>query len=156
MSNRLAAKRRKTAPGAGPPFVGGLLRLAWQRVRAQVHAAIMAAGFRDLQEAHFPAFSYPLPNGTPPSDFARQSRISRQAAHHLLGQMEALGYFERRAGKASARRLIYLTRRGERVAAAIYASLRALETQWAAEIGPARFEAFIAVLRELAEADEAA
>lgn len=148
MSSR-AAKAAKQVETAGPPFIGALLRLTWQRVRAHMHAAIRAGGFNDLQEAHFPAFSYPLPNGTRPSEFARQLRISRQAANHLIGQMEALGYFERRTEKNSSRRLIYLTRRGERVAETIYASLRKLQVQWAREIGPVRFAEFMTVLRDL-------
>jgi hypothetical protein len=52
----------------GPPYVGALLRICWQRVRAHLHDAIRANGFTDLQEAHFAAFSYPLPSGVRPSE----------------------------------------------------------------------------------------
>lgn len=150
--------RRKRAPAAppaaipdGPPFVGGLLRIAMGKSRAHVEQAMHDADFHDLPAANFPAFAYPLPDGMRPSDFARHRGISRQAANHLLGQMEALGYFERRAAKAGGRRLIYLTRRGERVAETIYAALRELQKQWAAKVGPERFALFMEVLRELAE-----
>jgi DNA-binding MarR family transcriptional regulator len=40
--------------------------------------------------------------------------MSRQATNYLVGQMEELGYVERRVGPAGDRRLVYLTKRGER------------------------------------------
>lgn len=147
------AKRKtlsKSAPADGPPFVGGLLRLTMRRSRAHIEKAMHDAGFTDLNQSNFLALSFPLPNGTRPSDFARQRGVSRQAANHLLTQMEALGYFERRTAKGGSRRLIYLTRRGERVAEVIYGALRGLHREWAAKVGPARFAAFMEVLRELA------
>lgn len=130
----------------GPPFVGALLRLCWQHARAHMHEAIRAHGFTDLQEAHFAIFSYPLPDGVRPSDLARQLRMSRQATNYLVGQMEALGYLERRVGSEGDRRLIYLTERGHQVTQVIYACLRELQVQWAKEVGQDRFEVFLEVL----------
>jgi DNA-binding MarR family transcriptional regulator len=134
---------------SGPPFVGALLRLCWQRVRAHIDDAIRANGFADLQEAHFVVFSYPLPHGVRPSDLARQLRMSRQATNYLLGQMEGLGYLERRDAPGGDRRLVYLTERGSKVADVIYASLRELQAQWADEVGPDRFKTFMDVLKLL-------
>jgi DNA-binding MarR family transcriptional regulator len=136
---------------SGPPYVGALLRLCWLRVRARMHDAIRANGFTDLQEAHFAVFSYPLPDGVRPSDLARQLRMSRQATNYLVGQMEALGYLERRVGPHGKRTLVYLTERGWRVAHVIYACLRELQTQWAEEAGRERFRTFMDVLRLLAK-----
>lgn len=144
---------RPKIPSDGPPFVGGLLRLTMRRSRAHIEKAMHDAGFTDLNAANFLALSYPLPEGTRPSDFARQRGITRQAANHLLSQMEELGYFERRLAKGDKRRLIYLTRRGERVAEVIYEALRELHRDWAVQIGPARFATFMGVLRELAEVE---
>jgi DNA-binding MarR family transcriptional regulator len=137
--------------GSGPPFVGALLRLCWQRVRAHIQEAIRANGFTDLQEAHYAVFSYPLPHGVRPSDLARQIHMSRQATNYLIGQMEGLGYLERRAGPNGERRLVYLTGRGSRVADVIYTSLRELQVQWADDVGHERFEAFMDVLRLLSK-----
>lgn len=132
-----------------PPYVGALLRLCWQRARDHMHEAVRNAGFTDIQEAHFAAFSYPLPEGVRPSDFARQIRMSRQAANYLIGQMEELGYLERRAGPENGRRLIYLTKRGWDVVETIYGALHELQKQWASEVGQERFRDFMAVLRTL-------
>jgi len=134
-----------------PPFVGALLRLCWQRVRRHMYDAIQDAGFGDLDEAHFAVFAYPLPQGMRASDLARQLRMSRQATNYLVGQLERLGYLERRAGPDNGRRLIFMTDRGWRVADVIYASLRQLQKQWAEEIGNQRFHNFLEVLKFLSK-----
>ncbi|MDG4875355.1 MarR family transcriptional regulator [Mesorhizobium sp. WSM4935] len=137
------------AKTSGPPFVGALLRLCWQNVRAKIREAIRGHGFTDLQEPHFAIFSYPLPDGVRPSELARQLRMSRQATNYLVGQMEALGYLERRVGSGGDRRVIYLTERGRRVAEVLYSCLRELQMQWAQEVGQDRFDVFLEVLRQL-------
>jgi DNA-binding MarR family transcriptional regulator len=137
----------------GPPFVGALLRLCWQRVRLRLNAAIREAGFTDLQDSHLPVFSWPAPEAIRPSDLARRIGMSRQAANHVIGQMEALGYLERRAAADGTRRLIHLTPRGRAVFETIHDCLRGLQADWAAEIGEARFAAFMSVLRHFAVAE---
>lgn len=146
----MTSQNADAAVEGGPPFVGALLRLCWRRVRDRMHEAIRAAGFTDLQDAHLPVFSYPLPNGVKPSELARQIGMSRQAANHLITQMEAFGYLERRAPEGSERRLVYLTERGWRVGETIFACLRDLHAEWAAEIGHERFRDFMDVLLRLA------
>jgi len=53
--------------------------------------------------------------------------MSQQATNYLIGQIEGLGYLERRVGRDGDRRLVYLTERGSRVADVIYASLHELQ-----------------------------
>jgi DNA-binding MarR family transcriptional regulator len=149
MSTRTASDAQPTVSRA-PPFVGALLRLTWMRVRERMFEEIRRAGFTDLQETHFSVFSYPLPNGVKPSELARRMRMSRQATNYLVGQLEQLGYLERRLvpGK-SHRRLVYLTDRGWRVGETIFGCLQAIETEWADKVGASRFDDFMSVLREL-------
>lgn len=154
MSTDLESENTSEAHGASsPPFIGALLRLSWQRVRGHMHEAIRAAGFADLQDAHFAVFSYPLPNGVRPSDLARQIRMSRQATNYLIAQLEELGYLERRAPEGSERRLVHLTGRGWQVADTIHACLQQLQAQWADEVGSERFSVFMDVLRHLSKED---
>jgi DNA-binding MarR family transcriptional regulator len=134
----------------GPPFVGALLRLCWQRARARIREAVREAGFTDLQEAQLLVFSYPPPDGVRPSELARRLFMSRQAANHVIQQMETLGYLERRAPEGGERRLVYLTPRGWAVGEVIIASMRALQAEWAEEIGAQRFAEFVGVLKQLA------
>jgi DNA-binding MarR family transcriptional regulator len=129
-----------------------MARLCFLRARARVEAAIRSVAGTDLHETHLAVFSYPLPDGVRPSELARRLNMSRQAANHVIAQLEAQGYLERRMseGGSSNRRLVYLTPRGWQVAEAIWASMRDLQAEWAAQIGPERFATFVEVLRELA------
>jgi DNA-binding MarR family transcriptional regulator len=141
--------RQASGKVPGQPFFGALLRMTWEHVRDHLSRAIRDAGFSDLQEAHFPMFSYPVPDGIRPSDLARQKRMSRQAMNYLIVQLEELGYVERRAPEGGDRRLIYLSARGKQVVDVILATMRRLHTQWAREIGEQRFNDFVDVLRQL-------
>jgi DNA-binding MarR family transcriptional regulator len=125
------------------------LRLTWQRVRARLQDAVRDAGFTDLQDAHFAAFTYPLPDGVRPSELARNMRMSRQAANYLIVQLEGLGYLERHAPPGSDQRLVYLSERGRQVGETIYACLRQLQAEWADEVGHSEFNRFMEVLRHL-------
>lgn len=151
-----SANRELAEPAPAPPYVGALLRLCWQKARRHLQEAVKDAGFTDLQEAHFSVFSYPLPDGVKPSDLARRMHMSRQATNYLVGQLEELGYLERRAAPGGDRRLVYLTEQGWRVADTIHSSMRDLQRQWAEAVGPQRFNDVMEVLRLLAAEDQRA
>src|SRR5271156_800528 len=134
----------------GAPYVGALLRQCLEHVRARIEADIRAAGFTDLQPAHLAVFSFPAPDGMRPSDLARRIRMSRQATNHIIGQLEALGYIERRAERKGERRRIYLTPRTWGMVKVVHATLLEIQAQWAAEIGQERFGEFMTTLRRFA------
>ncbi len=138
----------------GPPFVGALLRMCLQIVRGRMQDAARDAGFTDLQDSHWAMITYPAADGVRPSDLARRVRISRQAANHLIAQLEALGYFERRSPEGSARRLVFLTQRGKDLAATIHACLRGIHAEWAAEVGAERFAVMLDALRVLSRPED--
>jgi DNA-binding MarR family transcriptional regulator len=149
MSDRKS--RRADAPAdEGPPYVGALLRQCLEHVRARIEADLRSAGFTDLQPVHLAAFSFPPPDGVRPSDLARRIRMSRQATNHIIGQLEALGYLERRAPRKGERRLIYLTPRSWEMVKTVHATLLEIQAEWAADIGADRFDAFLSTLRRLA------
>ena len=134
----------------GPPYVGALLRQCFEHVRARIEADLKSAGFTDLQPAHLAVFSFPAPDGMRPSDLARRLRMSRQATNHIIGQLEALGYLERRAERKGERRRIYLTPRTWGMVKVVHATLLEIQAEWAAEIGPDRFGDFMTLLRRFA------
>ena len=142
--------RTEATVDEGPPYVGALLRQCLEHVRARMEADIKAAGFTDLQPAHLAVFSFPPPDGMRPSDLARRIRMSRQATNHIIGQLEALGYLERRATRKSERRRIYLTPRTWGMVKVVHATLLEVQGEWAAEIGPDRFGDFMTTLRRFA------
>ncbi|NGM18444.1 winged helix-turn-helix transcriptional regulator [Roseomonas stagni] len=142
-----------SSEGTGPPYVGALAHQLYRLARERVVQSIRDAGGTDVHETHLPVFSYPLPDGMRPADLARRLGMSRQAGNHAIQQLEALGYLERRpAPGGGTRRLVYLQPRGWRIAEAIWASMRALEAELAAEVGEERFATFMAVLREVTAA----
>src|SRR3954462_14605029 len=80
----------------GPPLIGALLRLPWEAVQRRMLERLHDLGFDDLDAAHVNVFQYPGPQGARPSELAARLRISKQALNYLLGQLERLGYLERR------------------------------------------------------------
>ena len=68
--------------------------------------------------------------------------MTKQATNYLLGQLETLGYIERRAQKGSSRRLVFLTRRGWQSIDRHRAAVLEVEEQWANAIGKKRFKDF--------------
>jgi len=128
---------------------GGLLRLAWQRVRREMITALVEAGYAELDESLFAVFAYPLPDGVRPTDIAHKIGMTRQATNYLIAQLEAAGYLERRAPRGSSRRLVHLTKRGWQLAETMFGIMRGLQSQWAKEVGQERFDHFLEVLRML-------
>ena len=89
-----------------------------------------------------------------PIDLAEQANMTKQAMNYRIGELEKLGYMERRGDGAGGRRLVYLTRRGWQVFEAIWTAQKQLQREWAAKLGKKRFDEFMNTLRQLSEFDE--
>jgi len=135
----------ETPQPLGPPLIGALLRGPWEVVRERMLAGLHARGFGDLTAAHLTVLQYPGPSGTRPSELAARTRMSRQALNYLLGQLEHLGYLERRRAPGDGARRVYLTARGDGAMTAIREVVAELEVEWAERLGREEF----ATLREL-------
>lgn len=147
--SRARSATRETAATRKPPFVGALLRMAYQAARRRQYRALIERGFNDLTQAHLSVLVYPPPDGVRPTDLAERTYMTKQAMNYLLIQLESLGYIERRAEKARGRRLVFLTRRGWQMFETQWASMHRLETEWAGIIGQSRFDEFMRTLRQL-------
>src|SRR5215831_1350712 len=139
------SSRRANRPA---PYVGALLRLTYQVTRERQLQAQARHGFSDLNQALLSVLVYPPPDGVRPGDLAERTNMTKQAINYLLGQLEKLGYVERKA-VTGRRRLIYLTKRGWEVFETQWAAMRQLEEEWSKRVGQKRFEDFLSVLREL-------
>lgn len=137
---RAGARRLEKMP------LGAMLRLGWHEARRHMLADLRASGFTELDDAHLLVFQYPGPDGLRPSDLSRRMRTSRQATNYLLVQLESLGYVERRASAAPARRRIRLTASGLRVQTAMRSSMRRFERRWRRRAGASRYRTFVDVL----------
>jgi len=134
----------------GPPLIGALLRLPWEAARRRLLDALHAAGFTDLNASHLSILLYPGPQGLRPSDLAADRQMSRQSVNYLLGQVEALGYLERRSDPHDQRsKRLALTPRGRRAAVVMRKSMADLEKEWADELGATRFTDLKALLTDL-------
>src|SRR6476469_7408798 len=101
----------------GPPLIGALLRMPWQSVQERMLAGLRERGFTDLGPAHLTVLQWPGPDDQRPSQLAAQTRMSKQALNYLLGQLEQLGYLQRRDDPHDQRyKRILLTDRGRRAA----------------------------------------
>jgi DNA-binding MarR family transcriptional regulator len=142
--------RNFTRNASPPPLVGALLRRPLQEVRRRIHANLVASGFDDIHPAHLNVFQYPGPRGMRPSQLARAADMTKQAMNHLLGQLTALGYLERRSLPGGKRgTTIWTTARGEAAVKVMRETVTALEAEWAAILGKQRFRELRILLGEL-------
>ena len=136
------------APTPPPPLIGALLRRPFETVRERMLAGLHERGFSDLVAAHLDVFQYPGPDGQRPSELAQRARMSKQALNYLLGQMEKLGYLERRRdGEDQRFKRIHLTQRGQAAVRAIREIVLEVEADWEHQLGTTGF----AQLRDLLE-----
>jgi DNA-binding MarR family transcriptional regulator len=135
------------------PFVGALLRMTNLVSRERSLRMLAERGFTDLNQALLSGFFWPPPDGVRPIDLAGQANMTKQAMNYLIGELEKLGYMERRSDAQGGRRLVYLTRRGWQVFEAIWTAQKQLQKEWAAELGKKRFDDFMSALHQLSEFD---
>ena len=136
----------------GPPMIGALLRVPWEAVQRHMLERLHERGYDDLDAAHLSVFQYPGPQGARPTELAARLRISKQALNYLLGELERLGYVERRPDPDDLRaKRVALTRRGTSVVRVIRAAVSEMETAWADRLGPERFAQLRASLLDLNE-----
>src|SRR5881409_4450199 len=120
----------------GPPLIGALLRLPWDAVQRHMLERLHERGFGDFDAAYLTVFQYPGPQGARPSELAARLRISKQALNYLLGELERLGYLERRADLDDLRsKRIALTPRGIAAVGVIREAVGEVETAWAQQLG---------------------
>ncbi len=143
----------KAAPGPfGPPLIGALLRLPWETVRRRMLERLHERGFDDLEAAHLSVFLFPGPQDAKPSELAARLRASKQSVNHLLGQLERLGYLERRDDPDDLRaRRIHLTPRGRSAVLTIREAVAEVERDWERRLGAKRLALLRQMLRELSE-----
>jgi DNA-binding MarR family transcriptional regulator len=122
--------------------------MTYRATRVRTLEALIERGMADLNPALLAVFVYPPPDGVRPTELADRLNMTKQALNYLLGQLEALGYIERRTGEGS-RRLVFLTRRGWKVFETQWETMYNLENEWSAIIGVKKFDEMMDALRQL-------
>ena len=134
----------------GPPLIGALLRMPWDAVQQHMLDRLHETNFGDFDAAYLSVFQYPGPQGARPSELAERLRISKQALNYLLGELERLGYLERRADPDDRRsKRIALTPRGIAAVGVIREAVGEIETAWTQQLGITRFDELRNLLVEL-------
>lgn len=128
-------------------------RVVWQWIRREIQAAVVAAGFDDLNAAHVALFRYPTLDGRRPSDLAEEMQITRQSVNELLGHLERHGYLVRDTDPSDNRsRRIRLTERGRAVEDATFVAAARAERDAAKLVGDDRIEELRRTLTDLISA----
>src|SRR5438874_2380959 len=136
----------------GPPLIGALLRMPWEEVQRGMLNRLHERGYNDLDAAHLNVFQYPGPQGARPSQLAARLRISKQALNYLLGELERLGYLERRPDPDDLRsKRVALTPRGTSAINVIREAVGEVETAWAQQLGAERFTQLRNLLIDLSQ-----
>jgi DNA-binding MarR family transcriptional regulator len=134
----------------GPPLIGALLRVPWEAVQRHMLERLHERGFDDLDAAHLTVFRYPGPQGARPTELAARLGTSKQALNYLLGELERLGYLERRPDPDDLRsKRVSLTPRGVSMGLTMREAVGEMEAAWARELGPERFSQLRDLLLEL-------
>jgi len=123
-------------PIEDPPLMGALLRMPVDAWRQRMLDDLHAAGFTDLVPAHSAVLRYPGPQGRRPSDVAAEAGMSRQAMNYLLGELEEMGYLQRRVDPDDKRaRRIEFTDRGNAVRRVMRQSVANIEADLERDLG---------------------
>ncbi len=131
-------------------MIGALLRMPVDAVHRRMLDRLHDHGFADLDPAHLVVFQWPGPDDTRPSELAARLQISKQALNYLLGQLERLGYLQRRPDPDDQRgKRIAVTKRGRAAIRVIRDAVHELETAWAEQLGPERFAQLETLLLDL-------
>src|SRR5216117_3379169 len=154
MSSHISSSRLTKSSGRAhqspPPLIGALLRLPWEAVQRHMLEPLHERGFADFDAAYLNVFQYPGPQGARPSELAARLRISKQALNYLLGELERLGYLERRPDPDDLRsKRVALTPRGQSAIRVIREAVVEMETTWAQQLGPRRLAQLRDVLLDI-------
>ena len=119
----------------------------------QAAARLRAWGFGDLRVSHGFVVQHLVPGPLTVGELARRMEVSQQAASKAAGELEQLGYVERRPDPCDARaRRLSLSARGRDAVAAARAARAATAAALAERLGSERVEMLRAVLLEALEA----
>jgi DNA-binding MarR family transcriptional regulator len=132
------------------PVIGLLLRLLSQHYSEDIHAALREAGFGDIRPKHSNVFPFVPSEGITVSELAQLARVRKQTMAEAVGQLERMGYVERRPNPDDRRsRLVFLTKRGASVKPITHATAARVEEHWAELTSPEELEALRAALLHL-------
>jgi DNA-binding MarR family transcriptional regulator len=141
-----------TARSSGDPLPDHLprwLEAVTRRLYADLGKQIRDP-FPELRGNHRRILQMIPPGGARITDLARLAAMTKQSLGEVIDSLEQSGFVVSRRSATDGRvRLVSRTQLGDDAAAASQRAIDAVEQQWRSELGPARFDAMKAALREL-------
>lgn len=142
-------QERTLAKGASDHIGLDVLPLA-DALHTHVFAEFARRGFGDLRFGHQAVFINIADEGSTLTELAARAKISKQAMHELVNDLEARGYVERVPSPNDGRsKLIRTTDKGERSVEAAWEAIADLEREWRTLLGPADYKTLRKLLRAL-------
>jgi DNA-binding MarR family transcriptional regulator len=132
-------------------LIGSLLQAPLAELGRRVQDAYAAAGFADVRPAHSVVFRLLAPQGERVTDLAARAGTTKQAMGYLVDYLVRRGYLERLPDPTDGRaHIVRRTERGWAVNRLARDVVAAAQAEWAATLGPARFQRMLDVLADLA------
>lgn len=134
--------------------ISQLLVEATREFRSQLHEELDAAGtVNGLRAAHLPVFGIVSREGTRLTELADTAGVTLSTMAEVVDDLEARGYVNRRPDPTDRRaKLIFLTDEGRSAIRPARAIIESIEQDFAALIGPKRFEQMCLALQDLVDA----
>lgn len=130
--------------------IGMLLRAPQAEILARLEAAIVAAGFDDIQPAHHAVLQHLQNEGIRLTEIARRAMLTKQTISQYVGYLEQRGYLRSVPDLTDGRaRLVLKTEKGRQVEQVAERAMRALETDWTSALGADGFTQLRALLARL-------
>ena len=121
------------------------------RLMEAVRATMAAEDWGGLRQSHFRLLSLVPREGISISDLAVPLSMTKQAVGQFVTALEASGHLAVRSEPTDRRvRLVVRTPLGDATVRRVNTRIRRIERGWARQVGAERYEAFKAVLRDLA------
>lgn len=133
-------------------LLGLLFRLLYQEHSGAVDQALSAAGFGDIRLPHANVFPFVPVEGIQVAELAFLAGVRKQTMAQAVGELEQMGYVERRRDPGDGRaKLVLLTARGKAVRPVAVAAGRQVEEHWARLVGEGDLEQLRGGLQRLLE-----
>lgn len=140
---------RRLAKGRADHIGRDLLPLA-DLLDRRVFSELARRGYEDFREGHQSVFINIDDEGTTLTELAARARLSKQAMHELVSDLEARGYVERLPSPSDGRsKIIRTTDKGERSIEAAWSAIALLEAEWTKLLGARRMNDLRRALHEL-------
>jgi DNA-binding MarR family transcriptional regulator len=131
---------------------GAYLRQLYDALVSNLHARLVEEGYGEITPSHGLVFQYSEDEGSRITELASRAGMTKQSMSALVYQLENIGYLKRKGDPRDARAVLFmLTAKGQTFKAKAQQLNYEFEKKWEQVLGPAQYQKFRGMLKELAE-----